>query len=121
MDNPRHDRLHDSKIGEWLALERFNSAPVATEPDVKILGGIRLIISERQHYRPPSFSMSKASYLRIEEAFHLPPATLHAFSNESGIFSRYMDYDESIPGKLQRIGIMSSFHALIYLSQCYRS
>jgi hypothetical protein len=105
MDNPRHARLHDSKIEEWLAQERFYSAPVTKEPGAKLLGGIRLIISERQYYRPASFSMSEASYLRIEEAFHLPPATLHTFSNESGIFSRYMVYDEKNPGKLQRIGI----------------
>lgn len=49
--------------------------------------------------------MSQESYLKIEEHFHLPQVTLHALSNESGIFHRYMEYDESEPGKLRRIGI----------------
>jgi hypothetical protein len=79
--------------------------PPPSNPSSKIEGGIRLIISEREYYRPLSFSMSKQSYLRVEEEFNLPQVTLHALTNESGVFSRQMEYDESIPRKLKRIGI----------------
>lgn len=104
-DNPRHLRLHDSKIEEWLALRGAYSIPKPSNSDSKLEGGIRLVISEREYYRPPSFSMSKQSYIKIEEEFNLPSATLHALSSESGIFSRYMQYDEKVSGKLKRIGI----------------
>jgi hypothetical protein len=116
MDNPRHARLHDSKIKEWLAQEGLCSAPAPSDQDAKLVGGIRLVISEREYYRPPSFSMSKESYLRIEEAFNLPQATLYALANESGIHSRFLDYDEKFPGMLKRIGIYF-FVSFI----CYRS
>jgi hypothetical protein len=105
-DNPRHAKLHDSKIEEWLAQEGKYSMPAPSNPDSKLEGGIRLVLSERQYYRPPSFSMSKRSYLRIEEEFHLPQATLHSLTNKSGIFSRYLEYDDKAPGKLKRIGIL---------------
>lgn len=49
--------------------------------------------------------MSKQSYLKVEEEFNLPQATLHALTNESGVFSRHMEYDENIPRKIKRIGI----------------
>jgi hypothetical protein len=104
-DNPRHALLHDSKIEEWLAQKGTYSMPTPSNPDSKLEGGIRLVISEREYYQPPSFSMSKQSYLKIEEEFRLPEATLHALTNKSGIFSRYVEYDEKIPGKLKRIGI----------------
>lgn len=52
--------------------------------------------------------MSKASYLRIEEHFKLPQATLYGLTNESAMFSRFLDYDEKMPGRLLRIGIYSS-------------
>jgi hypothetical protein len=42
--------------------------------------------------------MSKELYLRIEEAFNLPQATLYALTNECGIYSRYLDCDEKVPG-----------------------
>jgi hypothetical protein len=79
--------------------------PPPSNPNSKLEGGIRLIISERESYRPPSFSMSKQSYLKVEEEFNLPQATLHALTNESGVFSRHMEYDENIPRKIKRIGI----------------
>lgn len=79
--------------------------PAPPNLDSKLEGGIRLIVSEREYYRPPSFSMSRRSYLRIEEDFHLPQATLHALTNESGMFSRFAEYNESEPRKLKRIGI----------------
>jgi hypothetical protein len=78
--------------------------PVPIDPDSNLEGGIRLVICEREWYQPPSFSMSMQSYLRIEEEFSLPQATLHALTNKSGIFSRYVEYHEKIPGKLKRIG-----------------
>lgn len=104
MNNLRHARLNDSNIDQWLAQEGIYSMPKPAGPDSQLEGGIRLVISERRYYRPPSFSMSRKSYLRIEEEFHLPQATLHALANESGMFSRFTEYDESIPGKLKRIG-----------------
>lgn len=104
IDNPFHARLHDSKIEAWLAQEGAYSVPAPSNPDSVLEGGIRLVISEREYYRPPSFSMSRQSYLRIEEEFKLPPATLHALTNESGMFCRHLEYDEKIPGKLKRIG-----------------
>jgi hypothetical protein len=48
--------------------------------------------------------MSKESYLRVEEHFNLPQATLHGLTNDSGLCSRFLDYDEKIAGKLSRIG-----------------
>jgi hypothetical protein len=105
VDNPLHARLHDSKIEEWLAQEGKYAMPPPSNPDSKLEGGIRLVISEREYYRPPSFSMSQQSYLRIEKEFNLPQATLHALNNESGMFSRYLDFDKKEPDKLLRIGM----------------
>ncbi|KIN06847.1 hypothetical protein OIDMADRAFT_139651 [Oidiodendron maius Zn] len=105
-DNPRHGRLNDSKIEEWLRHDGLYAMPVPIDPDSNFEGGIRLVICEREWYQPPSFSMSMQSYLRIEEEFSLPQATLHALTNKCGIFSRYVEYDEKRPGKLKRIGIV---------------
>lgn len=66
VENPRHARLHDSKIKEWLAQEDEYTMPRPSTPDSKLEGGLRVVISERKYYRPPSFSMSQQSYLRIE-------------------------------------------------------
>jgi hypothetical protein len=97
--------LDDSDIEEWLAQRGSYSPPAAPSPDAKPEGGIRLVISERKYFHPPSFSISKESFLKIEEHFHLPQATLHALSNGSGVFHRYMEYDESESGKLGKIGV----------------
>jgi hypothetical protein len=48
--------------------------------------------------------MSRESYLRIEEEFHLPHVTLLALSNENGLCSRFKEYDKNEPNKLRRIG-----------------
>jgi len=77
----------------------------AYAPESKLEGGIRLAISERDYYRPPSFSMSKKSYLRIEKHLHLSQATLHALANEGGMVCRFLEYDDSEPRNLKRIGI----------------
>jgi len=111
-DNPRHARLHDSKIEEWLTQEGDYAIPTPLDATSILEGGIRIIISEREYYRPASFSMSKQSYLRVEEEFNLPQATLPALVNESGVFSRHLEYDKNVPGKLKRIGISSIISAL---------
>ena len=48
--------------------------------------------------------MSKESFLKVEERFHLPPATLLSFSLDTGGFSRYMTYDSANSSKVKRIG-----------------
>ncbi|KAK2794834.1 hypothetical protein FQN51_000657 [Onygenales sp. PD_10] len=77
-----------------------------TIADAKLVGGFRLLISEQEYYKPPSYSISRELYLRIEEAFHLPQATLEGLSNEHGIFSHYEEYEDNDPGKLRRIAFL---------------
>ncbi|KAF2189855.1 hypothetical protein K469DRAFT_762544 [Zopfia rhizophila CBS 207.26] len=102
-DNSRYGRLDDFDIEEWLQQKGKYSPPEPPNHDARLVGGIRLIISERVSYHPPSLSMSRESYLRIEEEFHLPPVSLLALSNESGLCSRFEEYDEKEPSKLKRI------------------
>ena len=96
-------------MDDWLQQRGKHAPPAPPSVDAKLVGGIRLIISEQEYYRPPSYSLSKESYLRVEEEFHLPQVTLVALSNEGGTCSRYEEYDKNDPSKLERIGTEQLF------------
>jgi hypothetical protein len=96
--------LNDSGIEDWLQQKGVHSPPKPPQ-GVVLEGGIRLIISERLLYKPPSLSISKDSYLKIEEKFHLPPVSLLTLSNEDGVCYKHEAYDEGKPPRLKRIGV----------------
>jgi hypothetical protein len=82
-----------------------HSAPRPADQDSTLIGGIRLIILERVGYEPPSVSVSRDSYLKIEKVFHLPAVSLLALANANGICSSHEVYSEEMPSKLKRIGV----------------
>lgn len=100
----RSGRLNDDDVEDWLHQRGKFAPPPPPSRDATLVGGIRLIISEQEYYRPPSYSLSQTSYLRIEEHFHLPQQTLVALSSEDGACSSYEEYESADPEKLRRIG-----------------
>lgn len=100
-ENVAYGRLRDSEIDNWLE-ERAHLSPKLAHTD--IVGGIRIIIAERIYFDPPSLSISRASYMRIEEQFHLPHISLQALMTGNGAFCRFEEYDEKDSTKLKRIG-----------------
>ncbi|PVH70525.1 hypothetical protein DL98DRAFT_436891, partial [Cadophora sp. DSE1049] len=101
--------LQDSEISEWL---RHGGAyiPPAPNPGASLHHGtVRLLICERLYYDPLSFSMSRKSYLNVERAFNLSPATLPSFSIDSGIYSQYKTYDRDDPEKVTRLSVVMKF------------
>jgi hypothetical protein len=98
-----YGRLHDSNISDWLLQRGEFAPPKPADEAAELVGGIRILVSERQYYYPPSLSISQSSYLQIEEEFCFPPAALHVLFTENGHFSRFEVYEEEDATKLKRL------------------
>jgi hypothetical protein len=109
--------LKNSEIEDWLQQKGVYSPPKPPQ-GVVLEGGIRLIMSERVFYKPPSLSISRDSYLKIEEEFHLPQVSLLTLSNEDGVSYRHEVYDEGNPSRLKRIGVSKSVKEFPCMAMC---
>ena len=106
----RFNCLTDDQVEDWLEQNGRYAPPPPPSTDAQLVGGLRLIISEQEYYRPPSYSLGQEAYLRIEEHFDLPQPTLVALSSEEGACSCYKEYDRADPKRLLRIGKLIPIH-----------
>ncbi len=100
----RFNCLTDDDVENWLEQRGRYAPPSPPSTNAQLVWGLLLIISEQEYYRPPSYSFSQESFLRIEQEFNLPQLTLIALSSEQGACSCYKQYDRADPRKLLRIG-----------------
>lgn len=66
-------------------------------------------LCDRTTYRPPGFSMSKDSFVLVEEAFHLHAATLESAYDQGGVCSDHLTYRSHMNDE-DRLGSFPRFY-----------
>lgn len=70
------------------------------------LGGLRLIACDRISLHPPRIGMLEQTLDKLEETFHLHPATLQSLLSAAGTFSKHTDRDDDDPAKTKRVQVL---------------
>ncbi|KIX98746.1 uncharacterized protein Z520_05207 [Fonsecaea multimorphosa CBS 102226] len=118
----RHGVLEDDEVHNWVLA---NSCLPESPPPKSMLGGFRLLLCERSSLRDEGLQwrelhMSRDSFTLVEEAFLLPSATVPAFFDMVGVYSRFTECDAAT-SKIKYLKILVQGRRKLGVADCVLS
>ncbi|ETN38011.1 uncharacterized protein HMPREF1541_07634 [Cyphellophora europaea CBS 101466] len=86
----RHGLIEECDIDNWLR----ETTPSSTTTTNKHGGTLRILcISKPKRHHSAQLSITKETFLKVEDAFHLSKGSVCSLFNSSGVFAKFTEYD----------------------------